>query len=335
MAFLSKVGAAEYSKFTAYSSQGEVPVDFTGIKFAEAPTSSGLWVTQGIGYHAFGHRYDGTNRDLWVDDLRVNRKATTVAGFNIRDFFTGIVNSVSLSSGYRIVAVGLWPRALTDAEYRSVVNEFQGRAAASGLTAASVPRFVVFEGDSRTASVNTRWPYIFGPNASPAVLGVNVSASGSTLANLQSRIGQVTGIAPPAGVGTGRKLIAVVGQQGINDLGTYTGGTDAIAAQNYANAMGVYTDALYAGGVTHVVLCTEPASGSAPVNTRRALVNNIYKTAYPGTNPVFLAKFDEDSIMGPNNSFTVSPTYWTDSTHQSALGDQRYEPIVRPVINGI
>jgi hypothetical protein len=334
-AYLSKVGAAEFGKFTAYSSQSDMPVDFTGIKFSEAPTATALWQTQGAGYHCFGHRYDGTNRDLWLDDLRVNRKATTVADFNIRDFFTGIVNSTNLTSGYRIVAIGLWPRALTDAEYRTVVNEFLGRAVASGLTAAPVARFVAFEGDSRTASINTRWPFVFGPNASPAVFGVNLALSGSTLANLQARIALVTGIAPPAGVGAGRKFICVVGQQGINDLATYTGGTDAIAAQNYANAMGVYTDALYAGHASNVVVCTEPASGNATVNTRRALVNNIYKTAYPGTNPVLLAKFDEDAIMGPDNSFTANPTYWVDSTHQSALGDGRYEPIVRPVINGI
>jgi len=334
--FLSKVQAS--GDFTAASSISEIPVDFTQVKFANAPAPYGLWSTLGKGYHCFAHRYDGVSRDFWLDDLRVAQKFTTVPDFSIRDFFLGAVDTPSQTSGYKLSIVGLWPRALTDAEIRTTVASFQARAAASGITATSINRFVMFEGDSRTDSATQRWPYKFGPNAAPVLLASNFAIGGTHFTELNARIGQATGLPPPGGVGTGRKLIGVVGQMGANDLASYPGATDTIAAQNYANDMGIYTDALWAAGYTDVIVCTElPAlsSGVNVHNTRKTILNNIYKTAYPGTHPVVISDFAADAIMGPDNSYSVNPTYWVDPTHQSLIGDDRFEAIIRPIINGI
>lgn len=330
--FLSKVQA--HATFTASSSISNAPCDFTEVAFA-AVTGTGLWPTQGAGYHAFTHRYDGTNRDLFLDDLKILRKTLAVSDFTLRDFYVGLVNTVALPCGYKVVGIALWNRALSDTEIRTAYVVLQARAAASSIVVTPQSRVGLFTGDSRTGSTTTRWPYVFGPNASPSVFGANLGISGSTLANLQTRIAEVTGAVPPNM--TGRKIIAVVGQMGANDLATYTGATDAIAAQNYANAVGVYTDALYAAGVTSVALCTEPpvGNGTNTHNTRRALLNTIYKTAYPGAHAVTIIDFAADATMGTDTSFTDHPTDWTDSTHQSAAGDVIFEGIARPVINGL
>lgn len=206
----------------------------------------------------------------------------------------------------------------------SVLSIMTARAALNSITVnTSALRVMAFEGDSRTG-VSGCFPFIYGPNSSPTVLGINNAVSGSTIANLVSRVAFMTQIV--ASKVPGQKFYAVIGPMGANDLSGYAGATDAIAAQNYANAMGAYTDSLIAAGFDGVALCTELPTGDSIHNARRNLLNPIYtgSTSWR-TNAVTIIDIAADSIMGPDNSFAVNPTYWTDATHPNATGQARLE----------
>jgi hypothetical protein len=238
-AYLSKAQA--YTTFSAYTSQNEAPADFAVTNF----NVPGLWQTQGAGYHVFSHRYDGTNRDMFLDDIRAHRRAATVSDFSLRDLFVGMVNSSALTSGYKIVGIALFNKNLTDAELRQAAVILQTRAGVSGVTASNQSRILAFEGDSITGGFNYSWPYLYGPNASPSMFGANYAVSGSTIADMVARAATVDGVIPP-NKGSRKFILSVL--IGANDLAT-------LGTSTWLTNLAAYLDARRAAGWI-VVICT-------------------------------------------------------------------------------
>lgn len=227
------------------------------------------------------------------------------------------------------------------------------RAAAYG-NIAGVNNFFAFDGDSRTSGVTSTWvgtimPNITGWSVNRGVSGsILIPIAGSARADMKSRLSSLIQILPAAK--NGRKFYAVIGPMGANDLPVVleqspVGVNQTTAATAYANAMATQiVDPLFNAGFDGVVLCTElptelPLDNATKPehNATRNILNNIYRTAWPGAHALTaIIDFAADSIMGPDNSWSVNPTYWAgDQFHPSATGYARMATIAQPVLTAL
>lgn len=333
----SKTGSNNYSAtftkaqtatdFYLSIDQTGVPLDFKGAAI-EGANASPLWVLLNKGLHAFTQRWDGTDRELWIDDVRLFRKTSAISSATFRDLAQNLYGG---GGGLKFHAIALYNRALTDAEVRQAVYALQSRAAGASLSATNISRIYVAEGDSITTG-STAYPYVFGPNASPAVIGADYAVSAARLNNnagnsLDERKAKIDAILPIDR--TGRTFILSV-LIGANDLAGYTGG-----AAQYLTDYAAYCDARRAAGWKVVVCTILPISGNATHNSRRATVNSAITSSWTGLHCDGVADFAADAIMGTDTSFTDSPSYWADGTHPNSSGHVRLEAIIRPVINAL
>jgi lysophospholipase L1-like esterase len=297
--------------------------------------AAGLWPLLSKGYHLLTHRYDasGTRAELWLDDIRMFTASGALATFSLRDLFHNLVNSTGLYGGEKYVGMAFWDVALTDAQIRATFPLWQARAALSSVTVNgdTTNRIYAAEGDSITA-LSTSYSYVFGGNASPVVLGTNWAVSGSTLANLVTRASYVDAVIPTS-INSRKFIFSVL--IGANDLGSYTGATDAIAAANYLAALASYCDARRAAGWKVVVGTILPISGGTAHNARRAIVNSAITSSWTSVHCDGVADFAADATMGTDTSFTDNPSKWTDGTHPNTAGHAILETIIRPIINAL
>lgn len=331
-AFLSKAQA--YAQFTAYTEQsGRPDTLFQTGSNVYGQIDGGLWALLNDGAHVIGCRYDDTTISFWLDDIQLLQAAVSRSNVDVRDFWVGIVNDYSLNSGCKINSIALWSSALTDAEYRNAYTALKNRAAQSSITL-SEARVLVAEGDSITGGETYCYPYVYGDNADPSVLGANLAVSGSSLATLVARQDAVTAIIPP-NPGS-RKFIASV-LIGANDLRTYPGASDAAAAAAYTTALFEYYATLKAAGFLVVGCTILPVSGTAndsEHNARRAIVNaNI--VAAVGDEIDAVADFADDATMGIDDSYTTTAEHWTDGVHPDASGHAILEPIYRAAVDAL
>lgn len=324
-AFLSKV--QNYQHFSGISTIADKPADF---KASFHNPVAGLWDLQSLGdYHGITHRYDGTNRDLWIDDVRLFRKASTVSDFSIRDFYVGVVASIALPSGLKIAGMALWDRALSDAEVREAYATLAARASDNGLTATPVSRVLVADGDSISAlDVPVSYTYKFGSHDSPQVIGNVVAVSGSGLSDVLGRATMVDGIIPDDTAG--RKFIYSC-LLGANDLlASPPTGHASVAA--WVTALGdMFADRKAAGFVT--VGATVLPSTDGSINTNRATANPLI-VGLEGTDTDDTVDFAADGTMGPDAAASDTDLY-PDGKHPSDTGMANLEVIYRPVINGL
>lgn len=314
-----------YSTLSLMTEQTTAPYSYFGTGAPVGPAQfAGLWVAASKGYHVITLRYDGTQFDYWIDDVRVLRNVVARGPVSAAEMFVNITNSTTLYGGNKLAgALALWDRALTDAEIRAAVDLQQARAAASSITATSTTRILVAEGDSITGAASFDYPYLFGPNANPALYGVVYAVSGSTIANLNTRATIVDGIIPPST--SGRKFILSV-LIGANGLG---GAADVPA---WLASLATYLDARRAAGWT-VVLCTVLPSTAAGFNANRNTANATLST-WVGTHCDALCDFAAEATMGPDAAAS-NATYYSDGTHPTAAGQALLEVVYRAAVNAV
>jgi hypothetical protein len=320
---LSKVQS--YQNFSAMTEFTAAPYSYVSTANAAQPTQgSGLWVALNKGYHVVTLRYDGTTSDWWLDDVRFLAKAQVLAAVTLTDLFFNITTSTGLYGGDKYAgAVALWDRALTDAEVRSAVTLQQARAAASSVTATSITRALVAEGDSIAASASpSSFAYLFGPNANPALHGVVHAVSGSTIATMASRAAIVDAVIPPTRTGRTFILSVLIGRNDLLSLGTST----------WLTNLATYLDARRATG-WKVVLCTVLPSTAVGFNAARNTANATLVT-WAGVHADAIADFAADPTMGPDAAAS-NATYYSDGTHPTAAGQALLEPIYRAAVNSL
>ena len=152
--------------------------------------------------------------------------------------------------------------------------------------------------------------------------------SGNGLTNLISRASTVDAIIPPGT--TVKHILGVL--IGANDLRTYPGATDTIAANDYLTAVLAYVAARRAAG-WKVCICTILPMNNATHNTRRAIFNTALRAASSSYDA--LADFDTDGQMGIDNAYASYPANWTDDVHPNATGHARLMTIFSTAVNTI
>jgi hypothetical protein len=275
-----------------------------------------------LGYHAITFRYNGSTREMWIDDVKLHSLAGSVSSVSIQDFHVGIVNATSLYAGEKLYAAALWATALSDADVLIAKSVLAGRGTAAGLTVANIDRVYCAEGDSISGAAATCWPYVFGPNSSPKVFGRVFATSGSTIATMQTRATLVDAVLPADR--TGRKFILSV-LIGANDL-------VSLGSSTWLSNLGAYLDARVAAGWT-VALCTPTPATTSGFNTQRALVLSTMR-GWVGTKCTAIIDFAADATMGPDAAAS-NGTLYSDGLHPTTTGQNNLEAIARTVLNGL
>ena len=318
-----------YTNFTSFFDQFNKPsFDFGGASF-NGSTYKNLWDFYNQGWHAITTRYDGSSTsDVFLDDIHIgSASSTAITPPSIGNLAFGVANG--FYGGYKVAAIGLWNRALSDSEIRAAYSLLSTRAALSGNTI-TPERIYVAEGDSITAGFGTSnggYPTLFGSNSTPIVHGVNAGVSASQISDLTNRAVVEDGIIPP--IKGNRKFILSV-LIGANDL---TG----VSVSQFLTNLSTYLDARRAAGWTVVVgtilPTTRTAFGGGTFNTARNTANTTIRT-WVGTHADAVADFAADPTIGPDAA-AANTTYYQDGTHPTDVGQAILETVLRPVINGL
>lgn len=318
-AFLSKVQS--FGDFSALTEVNTGPAVLAGGQAVS--TAGGLWPLLNDGYHVIGHRYDGTHLQIWIDDMQWLSRTKPDAAAALRDFYVGNVNGL-ISGGLKFNSVALYPRSLSDVEYRTAVTALSQKAVANGLTMSAVARALVVEGDSITAA-DPSYATLFGPNANPKVFGSVYAVGGNTITELQARAASIDALIPPV-PGTRKFLLSVLLHNGV-PMGSFLADLAA------------YCDARRARGYT-VIVCTVLPSTSAGFNAARNAANaeiRLWATngsVVPGKHADYICDFAADATIGPDDAAS-NTTYYSDGTHPTPACQAIMEPVYRAVINAI
>lgn len=294
---------------------------------------SGLWVNDSKGYHVLTSRYDGTNLDVWIDDVMAMRSARSISSFSVADLFFNIFGTPSTYTGNKYAGtIALWDRALSDSEVRAAVSEQQQRAARSGITATSLDRFLIAEGDSITGG-NTYGdgvhgsdhPYVFGAHASPALYGVDYAISFSRIAELNGRASAVDAALPPNRAGRKFILSVLIGTNDLVSLGSSTWETNFNA----------YLDARRAAGWGYIVCSTLLPLDTATHPGYEALRSVVNPDIRVNPRCDRVVDYAADPDIGTQAAGDDDALY-PDNIHPSTTVQSTYmEPLYRVQINSI
>lgn len=314
-AMLSKVQA--YTEFSAQSDQ----TNTSQKQFIEGSVvfnTPGLWRLLNRGYHMLTVRADSSGKSVWLDKSKLFSSSTGMVDVVLRDLWVGAILDTTLTTGLKVQALALWDRAIDDAEVEEAYAYLDSVATVAPNT---TTRVYVAEGDSITAT-DASYAYLFGANASPAVIGANWAVPGDGLAQLQARAADLD--ACVSDTASDYVLSVLIGA---NDLAAYTGG-----AAQYSIDLAAYCAARRAAG-WKVVICTILPRTNATHNTRRAIVNADIAT-WVGVNCDAIADFAANADMG-DDADASNLTYYSDGVHPTAAGQAVLEPILRAAINGL
>lgn len=313
--FLSSLQAS--TEMANYFENGTIADSVYGTKSLNLVESRGGWKWYDRGWHAITNRWDGTNQDLFLDDIRLASEqpaspvVPTIADFGVNAF----------GGTYKIAAMAIWNRALSDAEVRTAYYSLAYRAARSGH-AITAERIIINTGDSIAAGSDSSHSYfiLYGPNADPVFHGANYGVGGYLVSNLVTQATFIDAIIPP-NKGS-RKFILTV-MIGHNDL-------NAMSAASFLTAYAAYLDARRAAGWT-VGMCTLLPSTDSGFNTKRAATNPTLST-WVGVHCDFLIDFAADPDMGPDEAASDTDLY-SDGTHPTEAGQALLEVIYRAAVN--
>lgn len=323
--FLSKLGSG-YNTLSAMFEESGTPKQYFGTSTTKTQ-NSGLWEANGKGYFLYTARHDGTTNEVWINGARIIQNASAIGTPpSARDYWVGATNTTSLTCKHRIGPMALYNRPLTNAELVQVRSALSARMRRLNVATAT-ERIYAAEGDSITGGFTYSFPQTLGANLSPWSFGANYGVTSSTLANLTSRAATVDAIIQP-NRGSTKYILSVL--IGANDLAGYS------STANYITDLQTYCLNRKKAGWTVIICTILPIDGGTTHNSRRATVNTDITTNWVSGGYVdAVADFAADAIMGPDNSRSVNPTYWSDTIHPSSTGQARLESIIRTTINAL
>jgi len=323
MALLSD--PSNYGTFTALLSNAALTAN-TFYAGNTGNQKNGPWYRNGSGWHVITHRYDGANYAIFVDGSKAFQIALVATAGSIRNFLAFTINGFGqFNSSSQMNSMALWTSSLSDSDVRTrVVPTLLAKLVADGQSYAS-GRVVCAEGDS---IISNPASFYVTATLQSGDFGLNYGVSGNGLVNLISRARTVDALMPP---GTAVKHVLGV-LIGANELRTYAGATDSIAANAYLTDVLAYVAARRAAG-WKVVICTILPMNNATHNARRAIFNTALRAATSSYDA--LCDFDTDAQMGIDNAYSAYPANWADDVHPNATGHARLMTIFSTAANTI
>lgn len=318
--------ATTYQNMSAYLERGSAPSFAYNGEGTYQENYSNFWRFTGLNWHTFGHRYNGTERTLFLDGGRMFYQTVAVGAPTLRDFKFSTITNDQYGEGWQFHAVAVFNRALSDAEVRTAMMALRTRAAAFGITQDPI-RWYAPMGDSITSS--GQYPMIYAGNANPQCLGGVFSAAGSSVASLIALLPEIRKMKPSNSV-VGSKYICSI---------LVTNLIQSTPPATYLADLASVCDPLMADG-WKVVLLTIPPRLDANHNINRAIINTEIRqwttggVTIPGIHCHAIADIAANSFVG-DDADASDVTYYVDGTHPTAAGQVIFESIVRPVIDAL
>jgi lysophospholipase L1-like esterase len=325
------LSAGPYTTFAPmYDQAASVQAYFGGGGGLGQATVAGAYKLFNRGWKVHAHRNDGTNASVYVNGCRVSHgSVAAVTPVTINDLLVGAFDTVGNFIDYKVCAIALYPRALSEAEVERATLALTVRAAASSFALTDDDLYWRAEGDSITADVNS-YCLKYGANSTQNLLGARSPLSGGTVAGLVTRAADLD-VMIPASPGNKRFVLSIL--IGANDL------TGATTTTQFLTSLASYLDARRAAGWI-VVLCTILPNTNAGFNAKRNVANTEMRlwtsngSTIPGKHADYICDFAADATVG-TDAAASNPTYYPDGVHPSNAGHVILETIFRPVMNSI
>lgn len=333
-------GATTAWSLGEFEAEGEITASFGGRRARPAGGFSPNLFTDG-GYHVISASADASALDLWLDDVSLALETATAGqSDSSRKFQVGNKTASFGFLKFKLNALALYDRKLTDVERRKAISIMIATASDSGITITKPTNHLIAGFDSITADADS-YVHEFLPNATSGLVAQNEAIGGSTLSlnptvalNLDVRSPyHIAGIPADASDRSGRRFVVTL-HPGANDLQpNYAGDVTAFLDELWA-----ITDPIRARG-GHLGIATilpkgTSVTGAATHNTARATANTQIRSLL-GTKFDFLIDFAADATMGPDSAADNASLYG-DGLHPTASAHSTYlEPIYRAAVNGV
>lgn len=325
-----------------FEAEGGFGASFGGRTLYPAPNGFAPNLFVDGGYHVLSMSGNTSEIDLWFDDVLQAGDYSSGTSKTARKFQVG--NSLAAFGlvKFKMNALAIYNRKLTDVERRSAIAALINKAAESSITITKPANLLIggFDSISAGPSSNSYIQAYLANTTRPRSVFVNESIGGSTLhlnpqakLNLDIRVAnyELDGIPAKSADRAGRKFIITL-LAGANDLQpNYSGDVTA-----FLNALWAITDPLRARGVTLGIATILPKGSSqggfALHNSARATANTQIRSLL-GVKYDFLIDFAADATMGSDAAANNTSLYG-DGLHPTATAHSTYlEPIYRAAVN--
>lgn len=297
----------EYSASTRIAISGgdgsQLPV-FTfkssNLRATAATLNDGNW-------HLLVGTYDGTTQRLFVDGFELANATTTQTSITMQQVVLGNFNNAGYWPG-DIAYAAIYNTGHSAANIAQNTTFIQEKMSQRGITLASAPKIVVFDGDSISVNPGStaNFPYVAITSLAAPVPGRSFAVVGSAISDLVSRAASVDALYSASR--TKNVLFVLIGRNDLPALGTSTW---------YAN-LKTYCAARKAAGWT-VVIGTLLPSTATGFNALRNTANSLIIAEPLGTYWDAVCRFDQVANMGADGD-AANTTYYADGTHPTAAG---------------
>lgn len=315
--FLSKLQS--YTEFTALVNQNGWPDFFYGGQNVDGNAFS-----TPSGWHMITSIYNGTNIQVWVDDIKVIDLPRSPSAVNLADLVVGILNGGGnqFATDYSYAALALYDRALSAKEVRQAYNVLSARMTKNSNPPALVSKFVVAEGDSITAAVYfNSHVKVYGAANSSTVTTVDYASSGAVIGTLAPRAGTIDSLIRPH-IGRKNILTVLIGHNDLNNVANLS---------QFLIDFAAYCDARRAAGYT-VGIGTILTSDPVGFNAARATANTTLRS-WVGVHCDFIIDFDT-TVMGVDGNASDTSLF-VDGTHPTQAGQNILAAKYTTVVNAI
>jgi len=337
-AVLAEAGTVGQTNFTMWDSFGTAGRDVGAIQFDNTVQAqvTGLWNQTGAGPHVITWRYDGTNLDVFFDDVVVNRlNSPGLSAQTIANQVVMLLEGTGGNGGDKLGALGIWPTALTNAQVYGVFDSWQQHFAP--FYSMQLHKYYYFsDGDSITAFASSpiSYAYLYGPLASQPVFGFNFAIAGSPLSGIiGTNLPVLENLLPPLSRQAGRNFILSV-DIGTNDLNTVTGAVEAAnLGNNYVDPLQALGWKVYSG----TIIDRADVGGASPWATNANAFNTIIKGAWGHGSGIIdfaaNANLGPPSGQGGGGPANNATNFQGDLVHPNQTGMNLIETIMKPVID--
>jgi lysophospholipase L1-like esterase len=302
--------------------------DYAGSGLGKSQSTGEIFDRPGDGLSVMTHTLGGGLAESWVNNVKLLSAAGS-ASITLKDLFAGILLSPTYYGGYKIFALAVYPRKLTDQEILKAVNYLSIRATSHSLTATkATQKTVLFLGDSIASGSNGNpgYAYRVPANASPPIHGANYGVGGAGVTTLATQLSTLLPIIAQ-GIAGGRKVVCDI-NYGANDL------SGAVSATTFLSNLAAAADNLRSYGAKVVLHTVLPRSQAPAIDdTVRGTANTAIR-AMVGVHCDAVADIASDATMGANGAAT-NTTYYADGVHPTDAGHILLEPYVTAAINSV
>lgn len=304
-------GSPGFSLSALESSYPQFTFNGTGSSNGTGNTVTATAIRDG-NWHLVIGVYDGVNVRLKMDDLELASYAAAIAPTYASELRLSTLNNSNYTFPGQIAYASIYQVGHNETQIAAQRAAITAYCATKGITLTTVPKFVLFEGDSITSTTIGQ----FVPGAMAALTNPvpyrNFATPGNALTDIAGRAATDDAFANPART---RNVFWLLDGRNEN--------YGSVPAATFVASLKTFCQTRQSAG-WRVVVATLLPSTSSGYNTWRNSVNALIRadTSFYSA----LADFGADATMGADATAS-NTTYYSDGTHPTAAGGAILAPI--------